>query len=130
MKSEYVAAFVALLFISRDIYIWITHYAIRKNGIVGTGILTKCKRIIKGMNLRIVPDYDTRVMFYIENQKKELRPLGIFYKPIADVGDEISIIYWERYSEKVIINDDDGYWKKYLLSMIFWTAFFLLVLFL
>ena len=96
-------------------YKWTIYKKIKNTGIAGFGRLFSCGRSY----LIGAEKFNPIIEFYYNEQHYKILAMGFYGKPPCEVGDEIAILFSEKYPKSVVIKDMDmqpGY--------IFWILFF------
>ena len=71
-------------------------------------------------------EYWPIIEFVYKDKNYKLRSLGRFHHKPAKVGETIDIYYLKQYPDKVVVKDPH-YNNKYLLSILFFIALYVLV---
>jgi len=99
---------------------WWKYNKIHKEGSKGIGRLISCKRKYTGHHSFFVPHYEPVVEFYIGEKRYELQAMGNFLlRPPGKEGEEISIIFLNKYSDKVVIEREKNIKESYPISFFF-----------
>ena len=98
---------VALAGIIYTLYNWIVYRKIKESGVAGYGRLISCKRYYASPTNILIPRYDPIIEFYYAEKRYEIRAMGSFGRPPVKVGEEIAILFLEKYTRKVIISSKD-----------------------
>ena len=105
-----IAAFWPLVIakIIYDIYNWVMYRKVKKTGVTGFGRLISCEHS-QSFNIiysRVVTEYDPIIEFDYGGKRYKLRAMGRFDVWPCEIGDEIAIIFSEKYPTKVVVDRD------------------------
>ena len=109
---------ILLIGVIHAFYRWNIYRKIKNTGVVGYGRLISCEGTFIPKALAV--KYNPVIEFYYAEQRYEILAMGTFSTPPSEVGDEIAILFLEKYPKSVVIRDRDmqpGY--------IFWILFYL-----
>jgi len=120
--------FLAILFspitVSYTLYVaysWVLYLKIKKTGTLGYGRIIRCKRkYYNPIYTRIIAHYEPIIRFTYAEKRYQMRPMGSFLiSPPGEVGDEVAIIFCEKYPKKVIMIRKKNILESYITLLLF-----------
>ena len=113
--------FIATLYV---VYSWFVYREIKRTGVVGFGRIISCDRKhYDPVYTVIVAHYEPIIGFSYAEKHYEMRPMGSFLiSPPGKVGDEVPIIFCEKYPSKVVMIRDKNILESYAALILFCLA--------